>query len=62
LVRLTGIIVVVILLTIPTIVTYFLKSDEARLGVILVSIMMVATFLALLTQTRRVEVFVGTAT
>lgn len=57
-----GTTLVILILTIPVIITYALQSQAARLGVILLSVVAVAVSLQLLTLARRMEVFAGTAT
>ncbi len=61
-VEIMGTTLVILILTIPIIITYALQGQAARFGVIILSVMAVAVSLQLLTIARRVEVFAGTAT
>jgi uncharacterized protein DUF6594 len=59
--KFVSILAITIILMVPLVVVYVLESDIARLAVMLVAIFLAAVFLAVLTRSRRFEVFAGTA-
>jgi hypothetical protein len=59
--KVVGVMVIVALLMVPLVVLYFVTDPRWRLGIIVLATLLVALFLALLTRSRRFEVFAGTA-